>query len=284
MLVLAGELDEDATPDRAAQLAALFPHGEYVVQRGAGHFPWTDDPGAFARTVRAFLDPRVSNVQAGGIRLAYRTWGEPTAPPVVLAHGRCGSSRDWTVIAEGLAADHRVYAFDFRGHGLSEWTGRYSFELFRDDLHAFLEARNLSGATVVGHSMGGVAAYLLAERERGLIGRLVIEEAPPLHPLDPPRPLLERPHGELEFDWPVVPSIDAQLNDPDPAGRERLGEITAPTLVVGGGPRSHIAQDRLAGMAEQIPGARFVTIDEGHLVHSGRPDEFLAALRSFGLA
>ncbi|MGP3634220.1 alpha/beta fold hydrolase [Streptomyces sp. 24-1644] len=284
VLVLAGEYDGSPTPDRAAELAALFPHGEFVVQRGAGHFPWLDDPGAFARTVRAFLDPRVGNVQAGGIRIAYRTWGEPTAPPVVLAHGRCGSSRDWTVVAERLAADHRVYAFDFRGHGLSEWTGRYSFELFRDDLHAFLEARNLSGATVVGHSMGGVAAYLLAEREPGLIGRLVVEDAPPLHPLDPPRPLVERPDGEIDFDWPVVPAIDAQLNDPGPVGRERLGEITAPTLVIGGGPRSHIVQDHLAWMAEQIPGGRFVTIDAGHLVHTARPDEFLAALRSFGMA
>ncbi|MFC9246319.1 alpha/beta fold hydrolase [Streptomyces sp. NPDC057136] len=284
VLVLAGEYDGGPTPDRAAELAALFPHGEFVVQRGAGHFPWLDDPGAFARTVRAFLDPEVSSVQAGGIRIAYRAWGEPTAPPVVLAHGRCGSSRDWTVIAEQLAADHRVYALDFRGHGLSEWTGRYSFELFRDDLHAFLEARNLSGATVVGHSMGGVAAYLLAEQEPGLIGRLVVEEAPPLLPLDPPRPPVERPDGEIDFDWPVVPSIDAQLNDPDPVGRERLGEITAPTLIIGGGGRSHIAQDQLARMAEQIPDGRFVTIDAGHLVHTGLPDEFLVALRSFGMA
>ncbi|NEE44307.1 alpha/beta fold hydrolase, partial [Streptomyces sp. SID8455] len=116
--------------------------------------------------------PAVLTVQAGGVRLAYRVWGEPSAPPVVLLHGRAGSSLTWTRIAEELAAEHRVYAPDFRGHGLSDWPGRYSFELFRDDLHAFLEARNLAGATVVGHSMGGVAAYLLAQRDPGLIGRL----------------------------------------------------------------------------------------------------------------
>ncbi|MCM2415886.1 alpha/beta fold hydrolase [Streptomyces sp. RKAG290] len=149
------------------------------MQRGAAHFPWLDDPGAFVRTVAAFLDPDVHSVQAGGIRLAYRVWGDPSAPPVVLVHGRSGDSSTWTRIAEELAAEHRVYALDFRGHGLSDWTGRYSFELFRDDLHAFLEARNLSGATVIGHSLGGAAAYLLAERQPGLIGRLVIEEAPP---------------------------------------------------------------------------------------------------------
>nr|WTB29055.1 alpha/beta hydrolase [Streptomyces sp. NBC_00830] len=283
VLVLAGEYDAGPTPDRAAELAALFPQAEFAVQRGAAHFPWLDDPGAFVRTVRAFLDPEVHSVQAGGIRLAYRVWGDPSAPPVVLAHGRGGNSRDWTEIAEQLAADHRVYALDFRGHGLSDWTGRYSFELFRDDLHAFMEARNLAGATVVGHSMGGAAAYLLAEREPGLIGRLVIEEAPPLIPLDPPRPPAERPDEELDFDWPVVPATDAQLNDPDPTGREHLGDITAPTLVIGGGPGSHLPQGQLARMAQQIPACQFVTIDAGHLVHAARPAEFLAALRSFGM-
>lgn len=282
VLVLAGEYDGGPSPDRATELAALFPRGEFVVQRGAGHYPWVDDPGAFVRTVTAFLDPDVHSVQAGGIRLAYRVLGEPAAPPVVLVHGRGGSSRDWTLVAERLAEEHRVYALDFRGHGLSDWPGRYSFELFRDDLHAFLEARNLSGATVVGHSMGGVAACLLAEREPGLIGRLVLEDAPLLLPLDPPRPSAERPDGQLDFDWPVVPSIDAQLNDPDPAGRERLGEITAPTLVIGGGARSHVDQEQLAWMAERIPGSTFVTIDVGHLVHEAGPEEFLAALRSFG--
>ncbi|WP_328890836.1 alpha/beta fold hydrolase [Streptomyces sp. NBC_00316] len=283
VLVLAGEYDAGPTPDRAAELAALFPQGEFVVQRGGAHYPWLDDPGAFTRTVRAFLDPEVHSVQAGGIRLAYRVWGDPSAPPVVLAHGRGGDSRTWTWIAGRLAADHRVYALDFRGHGLSDWPGRYSFELFRDDLHAFMEARNLSGATVVGHSLGGAAACLLAEQEPGLIGRLVIEEAPPLIPLDPPRGPAERPDGELDFDWPVVPSIDAQLNDPDPAARERLGEITAPTLVIGGGHSSQIAQDQLASMAERIPDCRFVTIEAGHLVHTARPEEFLSALRSFGM-
>ncbi|MET7859337.1 alpha/beta hydrolase [Streptomyces sp. NPDC005318] len=283
VLVMAGEYDGGPTPDRAAELAALFPNAELVVQRGAGHYPWLDDPGAFTRTVCAFLDPEVHSVQAGGIRLAYRVWGDPSAPPVVLAHGRGGDSRTWTWIAGRLAADHRVYALDFRGHGLSDWPGRYSFELFRDDLHAFMEARNLSGATVVGHSMGGAAACLLAEQEPGLIGRLVIEEAPPLIPLDPPRGPAERPDGELDFDWPVVPSIDAQLNDPDPAARERLGEISAPTLVIGGGHSSQIAQDQLASMAERIPDCRFVTIEAGHLVHTARPEEFLSALRSFGM-
>lgn len=284
VLVLAGEYDGHPSPDRATELAALFPGAEFAVQRGAGHFPWLDHPGAFARAVAAFLDPEVRSVQAGGVRLAYRVWGDEASPAVVLLHGRAGSSGTWTRIAKELAAGHRVYAPDLRGHGLSDWPGRYSFELFRDDLHAFLKARDLAGATVVGHSMGGVAAYLLAQREPGLIGRLIIEDAPPFLPLDPPRPRSVRPEGALDFDWPVVPDIDAQLNDPDPAVRERFPEITVPTLVIGGGPTSHIDQGQLARMAEDMADAELVTIDAGHLVHTDRPQEFLAAIRAFGLA
>ncbi|MFI1189881.1 alpha/beta fold hydrolase [Streptomyces californicus] len=283
VLVLAGEYDGHPRPDRATELAAPLPYAEFAVQRGAGHFPWMDDAGAFARTVAAFLDPEIRTVQAGGVRLAYREWGEEGAPPVVLLHGRSGSSATWTRIARDLAVDHHVFAPDFRGHGLSDWPGRYSFETFRDDLHAFLEARNLAGATVVGHSMGGVAAYLLAQREPDLIGRLVIEDAPPLLPLDPPRPPAVRPEGTLDFDWPVVPDTDTQINDPDPDIPGRLAEITAPTLVIGGGPTSHIDQEQLARMTRAIPGAASVTIDAGHLVHTDRPEEFLAALREFGL-
>jgi pimeloyl-ACP methyl ester carboxylesterase len=136
---------------------------------------------------------------------------------------------------------------------------------------------------VIGHSMGGVAAYLLAEEEPELVGRLVVEDAPPLVPLDPPRPPARREEGELGFDWPVVPSIDAELNAPDPTWRERLSAVQAPTLVIGGGPSSHIAQDQLADLAERIPDARLVTIDAGHLVHTAGPEEFLAALKEFGI-
>ncbi|UBU08747.1 alpha/beta fold hydrolase [Nonomuraea gerenzanensis] len=55
VLLLAGELDLNTIPGVAAEYAALFPRAELVVQRGAGHFPWLDDPGRFAAAVTAFL-------------------------------------------------------------------------------------------------------------------------------------------------------------------------------------------------------------------------------------
>ncbi|MGW8363489.1 alpha/beta fold hydrolase [Streptomyces wedmorensis] len=283
VLVLAGEYDAGPTPAKAAEAAACFPHAELVVLPGAGHFPWVDDADAFARPIAAFLDPEVRTATVDGVRLAHRVLGPEDAPPVVLVHGRGENRTTWTEIAADLAADHRVYALDLRGHGLSDRPGRYGFDAFRDELGGFLRALGLTGATVVAHSMGAGAALLLAQREPGLIGRLVLEEPPAFVPLDPPRPPAERPDGPLPFDWAVVPDTDAQLNAPDPAWREELSAITAPTLVIAGGPVSHIAQDQLTRLAERIPGARLVTIDAGHLVHTGRPAEFLSTVREFGL-
>lgn len=55
VLVLAGDRDISTPPATVAQLAALFPQAEYVVQADAGHYPWLDDPEAFTATVAAFL-------------------------------------------------------------------------------------------------------------------------------------------------------------------------------------------------------------------------------------
>ncbi|MFH9725219.1 alpha/beta fold hydrolase [Streptomyces sp. NPDC017254] len=283
VLVLAGEYDAGPTPAKAAEAAACFPHAELVVLPGAGHFPWVDDAEAFVRPIAAFLDPEVRTVTVDGVRLAYRVRGSEDAPPVVLVHGRGENSTTWNRIAAELAADHRVYAVDLRGHGLSDRPGRYGFDVFRDELGVFLKALGLSGVTVVAHSMGAGAAYLLAQREPELIGRLVLEEPPVFFPLDPPRPPSARPEETLGFDWEIVPATNEQLNAPDPAWREELPAVKAPTLVLTGGPSSRIPQDQLSWLAERVPDARLVTIEAGHLVHEEQPAAFLAVLREFGL-
>jgi pimeloyl-ACP methyl ester carboxylesterase len=53
VLLVAGEYDVALPPSRAAEYTDLFPGGRLVVQRGAGHYPWQDDPGTFVRAVVA---------------------------------------------------------------------------------------------------------------------------------------------------------------------------------------------------------------------------------------
>ncbi|MCF2527780.1 alpha/beta fold hydrolase [Yinghuangia soli] len=55
VLALAGEFDLNTPPPAVAEIAAAFPHAEYAVQPGAGHYPWVDDPEAFTAVVAAFL-------------------------------------------------------------------------------------------------------------------------------------------------------------------------------------------------------------------------------------
>lgn len=55
VLLLTGEVDLAAPPAVLAQYAALFPDGRFVVQPGAGHFPWLDDADQFVATTAAFL-------------------------------------------------------------------------------------------------------------------------------------------------------------------------------------------------------------------------------------
>jgi len=56
VLVLAGELDLQRPPRIEAEFAALFPAGRFVVQPGAGHYPWLDNANWFVSAVNAFLD------------------------------------------------------------------------------------------------------------------------------------------------------------------------------------------------------------------------------------
>ncbi|ROQ67279.1 pimeloyl-ACP methyl ester carboxylesterase [Streptomyces sp. 840.1] len=55
VLLLAGEFDLNSPPSAVAGFAALFPGAEFVVQPGAGHYPWLDDAGRFTSSVAAFL-------------------------------------------------------------------------------------------------------------------------------------------------------------------------------------------------------------------------------------
>ena len=55
VLVLAGELDVNTPPPRAAELAGLFPSSDFFVQRGTGHYPWLDDADAFVAAASSFL-------------------------------------------------------------------------------------------------------------------------------------------------------------------------------------------------------------------------------------
>jgi pimeloyl-ACP methyl ester carboxylesterase len=220
-----------------------------------------------------------SLINVGDVRLAYRTWGEPGAPPIILLHGLGSDGSTWDEIAGGLADRWQLYAPDLRGHGRSSRPGTYSFELMRDDVLGLMDALDLARVSLVGHSLGGVVAYLVAEQSPGRVERLVLEEAPPPFPLGLATP--QPPGGPVAFDWAVRPPIVGQLNAPDPAWWAGIPQVSAPTLVIAGGVDSHLPQGRIADMAARFPAGRLVTIPVGHGVHAVQPTGFGEAVRAF---
>lgn len=91
---------------------------------------------------------------ADGVDLFYRDWG--TGKPVVFVAGWALPSESWQYQMLPLVeAGYRTIAFDRRGHGRSSDPGRgYDFDTLADDLAAVLDALDLNGVILVGHSMG----------------------------------------------------------------------------------------------------------------------------------
>jgi pimeloyl-ACP methyl ester carboxylesterase len=217
----------------------------------------------------------------GGLKLSYLTAGDPAASPMVLLHALGRDASDWQGVLPGLAETHRVYAPDLRGHGGSDRPGRYSHELMRDDVLGFLDAAGIEPCVLIGHSLGGTVAALVAAEVPHRLTHLILEDTAPPRPGGPHRPLATRPVAPVPYDFAVVPAIIGEVNDPDPAWWERTPTIRLPTLVIGGGPASWIPQRHLAALVNLMPDARLVTIEAGHHVHRARPQEFLAAVRDF---
>lgn len=218
-------------------------------------------------------------MRAGGVRLAYRVWGPAKATPAVLLHALGHESSDWAHVAAELAPACRVYAPDLRGHGSSDRPGRYTIEQLTSDLAAFLDAVGLDKVILGGHSIGGPPAYLYAARHPGRVTRLFLEDPAPPWPRE--RRVLTRPEGPLPFDWDVTGLSNDFTSPLADAWRESLRLIRARTLIIAGGPDSHVDQGRLAAMAALIPDCELVTIGAGHLVHAVRPAEYAAAVTAF---
>ncbi|PFW74430.1 alpha/beta hydrolase [Priestia aryabhattai] len=223
---------------------------------------------------------RVNQIELNGLTFQYREAGEASAPAIIALHALGMSAESWDEVAAVLGEEYRFLALDQRGHGGSERTSTYTFELMCDDLLQFVNAMNLERFTLIGHSMGGTVSYLFSETFPERVDQLIVEDTPP--PFTGEKfEIPAKPPGPLPFDWEVVPSILQQLNNPNPKWWESLTEIIAPTLIIGGG-SSHIPQDKLQEVSKRIPNCKLVTIEgAGHEVHTGNLSAFLTAVKSF---
>jgi pimeloyl-ACP methyl ester carboxylesterase len=97
---------------------------------------------------------------------------------VVFLHGLFGQGRNWTTIGKALAERHRVTLVDLPNHGRSPWSEQVDYLDMADQVGAVLEADG--PAAVVGHSMGGKVAMVLALTRPELVERLVVADMSPV--------------------------------------------------------------------------------------------------------
>jgi pimeloyl-ACP methyl ester carboxylesterase len=98
--------------------------------------------------------------------------------PVVFCHGLFGQGRNWTQIGKALAVDHRVLLVDLPHHGRSPWTERFDYLDIADRVAGLMSADD--PVTLVGHSMGGKVAMILALRHPDLVERLCVVDVAPV--------------------------------------------------------------------------------------------------------
>ncbi|MDC3003580.1 alpha/beta fold hydrolase, partial [Paracoccaceae bacterium] len=111
--------------------------------------------------------------------LSYFTHGVNSSPPIMIIHGLYGSGRNWGVIAKRLSDKFYVVTIDLRNHGESPWFDSHNYHDMADDLVEVITYLKIK-PNIIGHSMGGKAAMVLALKNPDLIERLLIADIAPV--------------------------------------------------------------------------------------------------------
>ncbi|WP_413729574.1 alpha/beta fold hydrolase [Sodalis sp. RH22] len=235
-------------------------------------------------------------------------------PTLIFLHYWGGSSRTWRHVIAALANAWRTLAVDLRGWGLSDAPREdYALADFADDVERVIRARGLSDFVLVGHSMGGKIAQLIASRQpEGLAGLVLVAPSPPT-PLGLPPEMLVGMEAAYASAASVAATIDQVLTaKPLTEGQRRqviedslrggaaakiawprhssqedisaaVSAITVPVLVIAGEcDRVDSVSTLETELLPRIPQARMrVLAGTGHLSPLESPGEIAALIRTF---
>jgi pimeloyl-ACP methyl ester carboxylesterase len=180
-----------------------------------------------------------------GVELAWSERGDGPAgtPTFVLVHGFTGSSHDFALVVDELAAGRRVVLLDQRGHGHSTKTGRlegYAIDQLVADLVAFLDVVGGGPVDLLGHSMGGRVVMGVALRRPDLVRSLVLMDTSAWSFVPP--------------DEAIRAQVRAWIEAFDPAGG-------MPASISMGGPEEGLIEERTPAVWQEEKDAVFAGMD-----------------------
>jgi pimeloyl-ACP methyl ester carboxylesterase len=120
------------------------------------------------------------------LQLHYVEWGSPGNPSLVLLHGFQSNAHTWDTFSYAMSDTYRVLALDQRGHGDTSWAldGNYAPESSVSDITGFITALRLAPTVVIGHSMGGRHAAMVAADHPEKVRKVVIVDTAAEFPPD----------------------------------------------------------------------------------------------------
>lgn len=230
--------------------------------------------------------------------------------PLLIAHGLFGSGRNWGVISKRLSNERQVIAVDMRNHGLSPRNDSHTYPEMAADLAEVIDGQ----WDVLGHSMGGKAAMMLALHYPEKVGRLIVADIAPVaytHEQNQNIAAMRRVDlatvenrndaaeqlGDLDDGlkafflqsldlkdrrWRL--NLDAlEANMPHVIGfPEVTGTYEGKTLFLSGANSDYVKPDYRTRIKDLFPNAHFAKIPgTGHWLHAEKPREFEQAVRTF---
>jgi pimeloyl-ACP methyl ester carboxylesterase len=135
----------------------------------------TDNQAARDNAVTSYRHALTRTVSAGGVSFAYRELGRTTGVPVVFLTHLAAVLDNWDPrVVDGIAAQHRVITFDNRGVGASTGKTPDTIQAMASDAVTFIRALGLERVDLVGFSMGGMIAQVIAHDQPQLVRRLIL--------------------------------------------------------------------------------------------------------------
>jgi pimeloyl-ACP methyl ester carboxylesterase len=237
-----------------------------------------------------------------------------TAPPLMIVHGLFGSGRNWGAIARALSGPRDVLAVDLRNHGDSPWHPTHSYPAMAADLAEVL--RPLGPVDLLGHSMGGKAAMVLALSDPAMVNRLIVADIAPvayahdntrhietMQRVDPARvgsraeadAIMAETEPDAALRAFFLSSLDMaerrwKLNLPVLAAEmprivgwpEVTGRFDGRTLFLSGADSHYVKAEYRDTIKTLFPQARFARLPgAGHWLHADQPRAFIETVRVF---